>query len=76
MSWKDFDISLQIALRAAFLERENSALKNQVLVLNDKNKEMKKDVEELLLSIQALQANQVGGQTCPIGQQAIWIGQE
>jgi len=37
---------------------------------------MKKDVEELLLSIQALQDNQVGGQAGHVGQQALEIGLE
>ena len=67
---------LQIALRAAFLERENSALKNQVQVLNNKNKEMKKDVEQLRLNIQMLQDNQVGRPSAGhvVSQQLCWIG--
>ena len=68
----------QIALRAAFLERENSALKNQVQVLNNKNKEMKKDVEQLRLNIQMLQDNQVGGPSAGhvVSQQLCWIGKD
>ena len=45
----------QIALRAAFLERENSTLRNQVQSLNDINEEMKKDVQKLKKNIQDLQ---------------------
>jgi hypothetical protein len=47
-------ISLQIALRAAFLEKENSALKAEVKKMAQANKQLLAEKEQLQQQLKAL----------------------
>ena len=48
----------QIALRTAYLEEENSSLRDQFESLSNVNQEMRKSVEELKSTLRAIQHQQ------------------